>query len=198
MCRDSTYYCGSHASGPGQVVRPKHQHGVDRLVPIGVVESIARDVKIRCTSTQFEHLDFLDEGGTLPGAAGSWAYGSGQMSSFPIFERDMGALEARVGSGAGGEPHVVISSGEPLGEIQVRRGVAVDANDGHVGSLRGLVVDLAGFRATHLLLDEGHLFGKKEVAIPFGSAIAVGDRIQLDLSKQQIHSLPEFIPVVES
>jgi hypothetical protein len=110
----------------------------------------------------------------------------------------MGALEARVGSGAGGEPHVVIPSGEPLGEIQVRRGVAVDANDDHVGSLRGLVDDLAGYRATHLLLDEGHLFGKKEVAIPFASAVSVGDRIQLALSKHQIHALPGFIPDVAS
>jgi hypothetical protein len=172
------------------VVRPGHQHGVDRLVPAGMIDSIAATIGLGCSASQFEHLPFADEGGTLPGAAASWSFGPGQMSSFPLFERDMGTLEARPGTGAGGDPRVLLPGGELPGELQLRRGQPVDAKDGHIGGIRGLIVHPGTQRVTHIVLDEGHLFGKKEVAIPFFAVVQADDRVRLDLSKQLIHELP--------
>ena len=43
---------------------------------------------------------------------------------------------------------------------------------------------------THVLLGEGHLWGKKQVAIPIGAVTGVDDGVQLDLTKDQLRDLP--------
>jgi hypothetical protein len=44
---------------------------------------------------------------------------------------------------------------------------------------------------THVLLQEGHLWGRKEVAIPITAVTAVGvDGVQLSTTKQQVQDLP--------
>ena len=78
----------------------------------------------------------------------------------------------------------------PLDEVEVRRGEPVHATDGTIGSVRGLVIDRASHHATHLLLEEGHLWGRKQVAIPIGSVTGVRGGIHLDLTKQQVEDLP--------
>ena len=46
---------------------------------------------------------------------------------------------------------------------------AVHATDGEIGKVEGLVVEPAHGHVTHVLLQEGHLWGRKEVAIPIGA-----------------------------
>jgi hypothetical protein len=41
-----------------------------------------------------------------------------------------------------------------------------------------------------VLLQEGHLWGSKEVAIPISAVIRVDDGIRLSISKQQVQDLP--------
>jgi hypothetical protein len=43
---------------------------------------------------------------------------------------------------------------------------------------------------THVLLLEGHLWGKKQVAIPIGAVARVDQEIRVELSKQDIAELP--------
>ena len=43
---------------------------------------------------------------------------------------------------------------------------------------------------THVLLQEGHLWGRKEVAIPIGAVASTRDGIQLKISKQEVQDLP--------
>lgn len=43
---------------------------------------------------------------------------------------------------------------------------------------------------THVLLQEGHLWGHREVAIPISAVTAVNVGIQLKLTKQQVGDLP--------
>jgi hypothetical protein len=43
---------------------------------------------------------------------------------------------------------------------------------------------------THVLLKEGHLWGRKEVAIPIGAVAGVDDGIRLNIAKQQVQDLP--------
>ena len=61
----------------------------------------------------------------------------------------------------------------------VRRGEHVHATDGHIGKVQGLVIDPKSHRVTHVLLQEGHLWGRKEVAIPISAVRGVGDGIRL-------------------
>jgi hypothetical protein len=45
-------------------------------------------------------------------------------------------------------------------------------------------------RVTHVLLREGHLWGRKEVAIPISAVAGIQDGIQLNITKQQVEDLP--------
>ena len=78
----------------------------------------------------------------------------------------------------------------PPGEIGVQRGESVHASDGEVGKVEGLVVDSAQGHVTHVLLQEGHLWGRKEVAIPISSVVSTRDGIRLRISKQEVQDLP--------
>jgi len=41
-----------------------------------------------------------------------------------------------------------------------------------------------------VLLQEGHIWGRKEVAIPIVAVVGVGDGIRLNISKQEVEELP--------
>jgi len=89
------------------------------------------------------------------------------------------------------EPGTTTYDRVPAGKIQVRRGEHVHATDGPIGRVQGLVVDPTDHRVTHVLLDEGHLWGQKQVAIPIGSVTGVDRGVRLDLTKDQVRNLPE-------
>ena len=73
----------------------------------------------------------------------------------------------------------------------MRRGERIHATDGDVGRVQGLVVDPSDHHVTHVLLQEGHLWGKKEVAVPMGSVKAVdAEGVHLDLSGDEVKHLP--------
>ncbi len=78
----------------------------------------------------------------------------------------------------------------PLGEVDVRRGEHVHATDGDIGRVQGLVIEPGSHHVTHVLLQEGHLWGRKEVAIPITAVTGVEDGIKLSLSKREVEDLP--------
>ena len=95
------------------------------------------------------------------------------------------------GMGPGiGVPVTVTYDTVPLDEVEVRRGEHVQATDGHIGKVQGLVIDLNSHRVTHVLLQEGHLWGRKDVAIPISAVTGVDDGIRLNITKQQVQDLP--------
>jgi hypothetical protein len=54
------------------------------------------------------------------------------------------------------------------------------------------VVDPAGEHVTHVLLQEGHLWGRKQVGIPIGAVAGVdaSEGIKLSISKKDVQDLP--------
>ncbi len=89
-------------------------------------------------------------------------------------------------------PLPVIVDHVPPGEVEIRRHEQVHAADGAIGRVEGLVVDGEG-RITHVLLQEGHFWDRKEVSIPIGSVDKIdADGIHVRLSKQEIEDLPEL------
>jgi sporulation protein YlmC with PRC-barrel domain len=78
----------------------------------------------------------------------------------------------------------------PVGKVAVRRGDPVHATDGEIGRVQGLVITPEDHQVSHVLLQEGHFFGRKEVAIPISAVTEVADGIHLNLSKEQIQDLP--------
>jgi len=81
----------------------------------------------------------------------------------------------------------------PLGEMAVRRGTRVEATDGYVGKVDELVVGPDHGYMTHLVMREGHLWGKKDIIIPLSALGDIRDNtIFLKLDKRQVESLPTF------
>jgi uncharacterized protein YrrD len=77
-----------------------------------------------------------------------------------------------------------------LGEVTVRRGEPVHATDGDIGLVQGLVIDPSDHHVTHVLLQEGHLWGRKQVAIPISAVASTGNGIELTIAKQEVQDLP--------
>jgi sporulation protein YlmC with PRC-barrel domain len=95
-----------------------------------------------------------------------------------------------LGAGMGNRPQTVTSHSVPLGEVEIRRGDPVHATDGDIGRVQGLVIDPPSHHVTHVLLQEGHLWGRREVAIPVSAVASTGDGIQLTITKQEVQDLP--------
>jgi hypothetical protein len=87
-------------------------------------------------------------------------------------------------------PQAITYDRVPIGEVEVRRGEHVHATDGDIGRVQGLIIDPGDHHVTHVLLDEGHLWGKKEVAIPISAVTGVdSDGVRLNLKKDDVRDL---------
>lgn len=79
----------------------------------------------------------------------------------------------------------------PEDELSIRRGAGVEAADGHVGRVDEFLVNPANNRISHLVLREGHLWGKKDVTIPVNEIDRFEDNtVYLKLNKEEIENLP--------
>ena len=177
------------------VVEPAHRERDGHLVPIALVRAAGPEIELSCNLAEFETLEQAQELRFLPGARGQWGYQQQDMLSWPYY--GTGIAGAGVGLGGAGGSRDANDEGRtasyeriPAGEVQVRRGEHVLATDGLIGRVQGLVVDPADHHVTHVLLDEGHLWGQKQVAIPIRSVTGVDDGVRLDLTKDQIRDLP--------
>jgi sporulation protein YlmC with PRC-barrel domain len=164
------------------VVKPKHRKGAARLVPLDHVDATTGEIRLRCTLAEFEKLDPAEETRFLPGTSGYPGYDAEQVLAMPYY--NIGIAEAYCG------PMKITYDAVPLNEVEVRRGEHVHATNGHIGKVQGLVIDPDSRHVTHVLLQEGHLWGRKEVAIPIGAVTGVDDGIRLNLTKQQVQDLP--------
>jgi hypothetical protein len=43
---------------------------------------------------------------------------------------------------------------------------------------------------THVLLQQGHIWGRKQVAIPIGAVADIKNGIRLNMTKQEVQALP--------
>ena len=80
----------------------------------------------------------------------------------------------------------------PKGEVEVRRSSPVtSADDHHLGHVEGRVVDDEQ-HVTHVVLERGHLWGKRDVSIPIGAVDRVeAGAVILALSKDEVGELDE-------
>lgn len=172
------------------VVEPKHRVGLARLVPVGIAESTSDGVRLRCSTADFEQLDSAEETQFVPGTLGYEHYGPEQVLSWPYYGLHGGQAGGIAGAAVPGVSQTVTYDTVPEGEVDVRRGEPVYATDGPIGHVHGLVIDKASRRVSHVLLAEGHLWGRKEVAIPISAVKGVEDGIELRISKQEVQDLP--------
>jgi sporulation protein YlmC with PRC-barrel domain len=171
------------------VVDPKHRHGPGRLVPVDLADATTDQIRLRCTLAEFQTLRPAQETESVPDLdpTGHRHHAANRVNRLildplmPIV-RNPGEPEA---------PQEVTVDSVPFGEVDVRRELTVCATDGEIGQVQGLVVEPGGHHVTHVLLQEGHMWGRKEVAIPIGAVTKIGTLlIHLSLTKHQVKDLP--------
>jgi len=158
------------------VVEPKHRHGLGRLVALDLVDTESGEVRLRCTRADFEKLDLAEATQFFPGDSAFPEYEPEEVLYWP-YQLGLYNVEITVET-------------LPLGEVAIRRGEPVHATDGDIGQVQGLVINPLDHRVTHVLLQEGHLWGRKEVAIPISAVARVDDGIRLHITKQAVGDLP--------
>jgi sporulation protein YlmC with PRC-barrel domain len=166
------------------VVEPKGRAGLARLVPLDLADATADEVRLRCTEAEFRDLDPAEE--TLAEFVPGYP---GPVQVLPPGWRDAGGPTV-----AGGEipriPEQETIDLVPDGEVEEHRGDHVHATDGDIGQVRGLRVDPATHQVTHVLLKEGRLWARKDVAIPFDKVAGLDGGIRLSITRQQVRDLP--------
>jgi sporulation protein YlmC with PRC-barrel domain len=174
------------------VVGPPHRQGLGRIVPVELVDSAGEQIRLRCTMVDFEALEDAEDTRFMLEADDHLGYQDGQVFAWPYYGLGDGMGTIGTGGiGLGGPPPVVTYERLPVGEVDIRRGEHVHAVDGGIGQIRGLVIDPRDHHVTHVLLEEGHLWGKKEVAIPIGAVKDVDvDGVNLSLTRDQVRDLP--------
>jgi sporulation protein YlmC with PRC-barrel domain len=173
-------------------VGPKHQYGLGRLVPVDLVDATTGQIRLRCALAEFQMLrpaqetesgpDLDPTGHGHPDDAPNkvnWAIVGGSVIMQPG------------GRGEPEAPQQVTVDYVPEGEVEVHRELTVCATDDDIGQVQGLVVERGGHHVTHVLLREGHMRGRKEVAVPIGAVTKIGTLlIHLSLTKHQVKDLP--------
>ena len=161
------------------VVEPKGRLGLARLVPLDLVDDSAGEISLRCTLAEFAQLESAEETQFIPGSQGYAAYGPEQVLVWPYY--GLGGAGAVTDAAAlQGTSQTVTYDAIPLGEVEVRRGDAVQATDGDIGRVHGLVVD-PGHRADR----DRHLFLAPQV--PLGQQ-HVGHVVRPRVDDQPVHA----------
>ena len=156
-----------------------------RLVPVDQVAETSPDlIRLRCTRDDVDRMQPFTHTRYVPKAKEDYTlYEGGEGAA----RHDMWGTPSTVGE-VGTK---VVEEYVPKGELAVHPGTHVQATDGRVGVVEELLVDPATEQVTHFVLQEGHLWGKKEVVIPI-SAIdhSEGDTVYLNLDKAAVEKLP--------
>jgi hypothetical protein len=74
--------------------------------------------------------------------------------------------------------------------VEERRGDHVHATDGDIGQVHAFRIDPGSRQVTHVLVREGPVWARKDVAIPFDEVAGFDDGIRLSITRQQVRDLP--------
>ena len=174
------------------VIRPA-QHAEDaRLVPISLANRAEKDgeseISLNCGAEDLERFDPVHKfeilrAGERPNEDPKWDVGVEDIVVAPNY-----SPTAFGDYGGSVDSDVTISYDRvPKGEIELRHASSVYSADGHhLGSVDAVVVD-DDDRLTHLLLERGHLWWKREVALPAESISKYeSDMLTLGLTKREL------------
>jgi hypothetical protein len=150
------------------------------LVPIDqIYESTPDQIMLKSTRSEliqmplFNKLEFIPS--TLPRYSGGpvmmWPFSSPMDSGVKIEKENI-----------------------PVDALVIKRGSKVEAMDGHVGAVDEFLISPENI-ITHLILREGHLWGKREVTIPVNQIDHYSDNtVYLKMNKEEIERLPN-VPI---
>jgi len=175
------------------VVKPRHGVGESHLVPIELVEPGEQvgGIALKCSRADFDALPPVEEFtylrlGEVATDDPDWDVGVSEILALPYYDSTglAGPVDAVGDMG-------VVYDRVPKGEVEVRRSSRVLAAGGdYIGDVDGFLVDDED-HITHFVLEQGHLWGRREVTVPIGAVESVeSDVVTLKLSKDEVGDLP--------
>ena len=174
------------------VVQPHDRPRLGRLVPIELAESgDTTDISLRCTTDEVRRLPLVQEFaylqlGEFPVDDPDWDVGVERVLAQPNY--DASGLEFPAMED---DTHVAMTYDRiPKGKVEIQRASAVGSAEGHnLGHVDGFLVEDG--QITHIVLERGHLWGRREITIPIGAVASVAtDSVTLSLSKDEVEALP--------
>jgi hypothetical protein len=169
-CSDGPYGSVTHL-----IVAPATRR-LTHLALIG--ESTPRAIVLRCTRAELERLIAHNELGHSRYAHAACALDD---------EADMRWSLEFPAETALTVPREIV----PPGAVAVHRYTRVQVSDGLAGQVDAFLTTLRSGTISHLVLREGHLWGRHEITIPVSAIVGFDeDTIRLGLKKQDIATLP--------
>jgi sporulation protein YlmC with PRC-barrel domain len=177
------------------VVEPRQGIYARRLVPIELVRA-GQDAPIvlDCSLEQAADLEHAEEMaylrlGEVPVEDPRWDVTVTEMLALPYYQGIDMPTAGIYGYQEGVE---VRYERVPKGDVEVRRSSPVrSSDDHHLGHVEALVAD-DDQHITHLVLEHGHLWGKRDVSIPIGAVVRVdAGAVVLGLSKDEVGALDQ-------
>jgi sporulation protein YlmC with PRC-barrel domain len=152
------------------------------LVPIDhIIESTSELIRLDCTLEELSEMDefsqhhYVEAEEAEPGEMAYPTYAYMSPYAVPLRTDYIPVEVERI----------------PPGELAIRRGAIMEATDGYVGKVGEFLVDPESGHITHLILQEGHLWGKKEVLVPLSAVDhSLEDTVFLKLDKESVAGLP--------
>lgn len=172
------------------VVRPHGHAERTRLVPIARARDAGDAIALDCTVADVNALEPVRESaylrvGELPVADPDWDVGAQDVLALPLYQEADGFATV-----VEPDPHVMITYDRiPKNTVEIRRASPVLSADGHrVGHVDGLLIGVEG--TADIVLERGHLWGRREIVIPSSSVAAVkDDAVVLTLTKDEVGAL---------
>ncbi len=175
------------------VVRPRHIGGPARLVPIEEAEgsSWGEIIQLGCSKEEAARFPAIQEAaalrlGEFPAGDSEWEVGVQDVVAAPTrSSMDMAPTLDEL------DPLMEVSYDRiPKGKVELRHKSSVVSSDGHiVGKLDAFVVE--GDEITHLILERGHVWGRRDVTVPTSCLASVKtDEVVLSISRHEVGNLP--------
>lgn len=145
-----------------------------RLVPVDLISKTAGDkIYLTCTRAELGELSVFSETHYVQNEANTLEYLEPYMTPLDVHYL------------------AVETESVPPGELAVHRGTDVEASDGHIGTVGEFVINPENGHITHLVLQKGHAWGRKEMTIPITVIGEVDDTtVTLKLTKAELAALP--------
>ena len=175
------------------VVQPSQGFGPTRLVPVDLATAGDGEsgIALGCTVEDVDRFPTVQESsylrtGEVPVGDSEWDVGVEDVLAMPYYS----SMGLTMEPGGLDSPIVMTYDRIPKGEVEIRRSSRVISADAHdLGTVEAFLVD--GDDITHIVLERGHLWGKRDVTIPIGAVGRVEtDSVTLTLSRDQVGTLP--------
>jgi len=174
------------------VVKPHHHDGLARLVPVEMATGGdgENDIALRCTADEASRLTTVRESAyirleDMPNSDPDWDIGVQDVLAVPYDSPELGVVTA-----GHDDPVELTYDRVPKGEVEIRRSSPVISADDHLlGHVEAFLTDDGAI--THLVLEHGHLWGRRDVTVPMDAVAKVEtDSVTLRLVKDEVGALP--------